>query len=155
MDIKLRARLSAYAKIDSVQTLNSELPSPYLKDSGAVLGVGDAGKYTLFPSVGVEDIENLFRNKESVSTVDKTEIDGLFDKKETAESVTKSEIDTLFMKKTTAEAVDKTEIDTLFQEDNEPETVDKETIDTLFENKTVPDENAGTVSFADIDSLFR
>ena len=132
MDIKLRARLSAYAKVDSIESLGTQLPSPDAMYSGAVLGVGDSGKYTLFPKIGTQDVDNLFQNMEEDRTVTKTEIDELFTDEEEPVAVTK------------------TDIDSLFKDEDEAEAVSKESIDTLFASNHTP----GTVSFSEIDSLF-
>lgn len=116
MDIKLRARLSAYSKIESISGLNSNTPVPDATAAGSVLGVNNSGKYTLFP------------------TVSHSAIDGLFADVVTDEIITKDEIDTLF------------------QEEKHEEPVTKDEIDTLFVEK---EQEISTVSFADIDSLFK
>ena len=154
MDIKLRARLSAYAKVDSIGHLQTFIPDPSTAKDGTVLGV-DTGKYTLFPSLDNNDIDNMFQES-NVTVVDKNQIDELFKEVEEPESVTKTEIDKLFDTKEEPETVDKTQIDTLFsEEEKEPESVTKEEIDDLFEESQRPTEDVGTVSFADIDKLFK
>ena len=116
MDIKLRARLSAYSKIESISGLNSNTPVPDATAAGSVLGVNNTGNYTLFP------------------TVTEAEIDKLFGDVGQDEVVTKEEIDTLFPEEPAVEeTVSKEQIDTLFPEE-EPEisTVSFADIDSLF-----------------------
>lgn len=87
MDIKLTARLSAYSKIDSLNSISNPTVTPEVID-------------TLFPqngysaSVTKKDIDNLFIEEESDKVVDKEQIDELFD--ETTRKVSYTEIDTLF-----------------------------------------------------------
>ena len=110
MDIKLRARLSAYSKVDSItNTCEHEY-------------------------VSEEQIDELFKNMDTPSSVTKTEIDELFQTVDEPESVSK------------------TEIDSLFANVNEPESVTKGQIDTLFKEEEQP---VASVSFKDIDSLFK
>lgn len=154
MDIKLRARLSAYARVDSIGHLQTFIPDPSTAKDGTVLGV-DTGKYTLFPSLDNNDIDNMFQES-NVTVVDKNQIDELFKEAKQPEFVTKTEIDKLFETEDDSETVDKTQIDSLFPEkENEPESVTKEEIDDLFGMSQKPDEDVGTVSFADIDKLFK
>lgn len=153
MDIKLRARLSAYAKVDSIGHLQTFIPDPSTAKDGTVLGV-DTGKYTLFPSLNNTDIDNMFQEP-NVTVVDKSQIDDLFKETTEPESVTKTEIDKLFEESEEPEAVDKTEIDSLFKEEEDPESVTKEEIDNLFDETEKPTEDVETVSFADIDKLFK
>lgn len=102
MDIKLRARLSAYTKIDSIENLNTSLPDPSLGNCGDVFGVGSNGEYTTYPSIRREDIDTLFASSTDAKPVEKDEIDTLF--KQTIEpeddvevgSVSFSDIDKLF-----------------------------------------------------------
>lgn len=97
MDIKLRARLSAYSKIESINSLNSNTPVPDATAAGNVLGVSNTGNYTLFPMVKSEDIDSLFTNTDTETIVSKEDIDSLFEKDNSEfESVTKDEIDSLF-----------------------------------------------------------
>ena len=140
MDIKIRAKLSAYSRISSVEGLKTNIPDPTVSEAGHVLGIGDTGKYTLFPSITTEDIDRLFQNEESDETVKKDEIDSLFSEEgsDDVESVTKDDIDSLFNDTTTSESVTKGEINNLFESD--PGVSSEETY--------------GTVSFAEIDSLF-
>ena len=78
MDIKLRARLSAYSKVESISGLNSNIPAPDVTAAGNVLGVNNSGNYTLFPSVSTPEIDNLFSDVGTNTTVTKEEIDTLF-----------------------------------------------------------------------------
>ena len=133
MDIKIRARLSAYSKIASVDGVSTSLPMVGVEDAGAVLGVSETGNYTIFPTVKNEKVDELFLGMDTERTVEK------------------SEIDTLFQDAPTVETVTKQEIDKLFGEQEEVDSVDKEDIDTLFNSEST----IGTVSFADIDSLFK
>lgn len=118
MDIKLRARLSAYSKIESISGLNSGVPVPEATDTGAVLGVSDTGKYTLFPTVKETEIDSLFSDAPTEETVSKEEIDSLFEgDKAVPEAVSKEEIDTLFENKkeeSNISTVSFADIDSLF-----------------------------------------
>lgn len=106
MDIKLRARLSAYSKIESVSAASSIIPDPDVTAAGHVVGVNDNGKYTLFPKIETSDIDNLFQDASITQDVTKEEIDSLFDKDNaptvypttdmSTMTVTKQEIDSLF-----------------------------------------------------------
>lgn len=153
MDIKLRARLSAYSKIESLEGLQNNIPVPDTGDYGSVLGVGDTGKYTLFPRISQEDMDSQLGTIGAPDTVTKDSIDNLFVTQEEPTAIDKATIDTLFGKEEEPEAVDKSTIDTLFTSTDEPDAVDKEEIDTLF--KKEPTETIGTVSYAEIDSLFK
>lgn len=118
MDIKLRARLSAYSKINSISDVNSNIPLPEASDAGNVLGVGDTGNYTLFPPITEGDIDILFTNQDENDTVTKEEIDTLFPETKEPETITKEEIDTLFPKNqganTEMKKVSYSDIDSLF-----------------------------------------
>ena len=96
MDIKLRARLSAYSKIESISGLNSNTPVPDATSAGSVLGVNNSGMYTLFPTVKQEDIDELFTDVIPDEVVSKEDIDTLFEETITDEPVSKEQIDTLF-----------------------------------------------------------
>jgi hypothetical protein len=136
MDIKLRARLSAYSKIESISGINSNIPDPDALKEGHVLGVGTDGKYTLFGKVTPEDIDGTFNTSTEPDVATKDEIDNLFEEDQgSTEAVTKEEIDSLFAS-----------VDTV-------DSATKEEIDELFGNTT--DTQVGTVSYADIDSLFK
>lgn len=132
MDIKIRARLSAYAKISSIEQLNTELPLVTPDDAGAVIGVSDDGKYTLYSKIKQEQIDEMFLGDDVTQTVEKEEIDTLFDDKDIT-SVSKSDIDRLF---------DDSDVDNSM-ENNANDT---------SENKG---DQIGVVSFSDIDSLFK
>lgn len=97
MDIKLRARLSAYSKIESINGLTSNTPVPDATAAGSVLGVNNSGNYTLFPTVSTAEIDNLFGDVGTDDIVTKEEIDTLFpDEQVKDEPVSKDQIDTLF-----------------------------------------------------------
>ena len=116
MDIKLRARLSAYSKIESLNGLNSNLPTTGESNQGDILGVNDKGQYTLYPKITHEAIDSLFTKDESDKVTTKEDIDGLF------------------------------------PEEEKEEVVSKEDINNLFEES---EDEIGTVSFSEIDSLFK
>ena len=101
MDIKLRARLSAYAKIESLSQLQTNLPDPDSMAAGYMLGVNNQGTYTLFPTVAAPEIDELFEDipaiKPEYETATKEHIDELFPEQSLNDSaVTKSDINTLF-----------------------------------------------------------
>ena len=97
MDIKLRARLSAYSKVSSIST---QIPLPESSDSGSVLGVNESGKYELYPRVSHESIDSLFTGQlDEPRVITKNEIDTLFENTDTdTKSVSRSQIDSLFSK---------------------------------------------------------
>lgn len=98
MDIKLRARLSAYSKIESINGLTSNTPVPDATAAGSVIGVNNSGNYTLFPTVSRAEIDNLFGDVGTDDVVTKDDIDTLFPEEEVRdEPVTKDQIDTLFI----------------------------------------------------------
>lgn len=133
MDIKLRARLSAYSKLESISGINNTIPTPDETRIGSVLGVGEDGKYQFFGKVTTEQIDNEFgAMPEKVTTHD--------------------EIDTLFPEDPDVDAVTKEDIDSLFESDKGTDSATKDDIDKLF---TPTDNKVGTVSYADIDSLFK
>lgn len=132
MDIKIRARLSAYSKISSIEQLNTELPLVTPDDAGAVLGVSGDGKYTLYSKIKQEHIDEMFLGSDVTQTVEKEEIDTLFEDKDIT-SVSKSDIDRLF---------DGSDVDNNTGNDTNGST----------ENNG---NQIGVVSFADIDSLFK
>ena len=98
MDIKLRARLSAYSKIESISGLNSNTPVPDATAAGSVLGVNKTGNYTLFPTVTESEIDSLFMDIIPDEIVTKEEIDTLFTEEEKPEvsTVSFADIDSLF-----------------------------------------------------------
>lgn len=89
MEIKLRARLSAYSKIDSIETLTNRIPSS---------AIDTLFKDTLEPSLVTKgDINTMFQNEEPDRVVDRNEIDGLFQyDTDIDRKVTYAEIDSLF-----------------------------------------------------------
>lgn len=113
MNIKLRARLSAYSKLSTESS--SSLPN-----------VED------FEGDGVVTVTNKKYAVQPVERITETDIDGMFGDTET--TVSKEQIDSLF----------------ITEPSDSYGTVSKDEIDTLFDN----DDEVGTVSFADIDSLF-
>lgn len=135
MDIKLRARLSAYSKIESLEGLQNNIPVPDNGDYGSIIGVGENGKYTLFSRITTEDI------------------DSQLDTTGAPDVVSKEAIDSLFTLQNESIIVDKADIDTLFTKSDEPDAVEKEEIDTLFKKES--NESIGTISYAEIDSLFK
>lgn len=91
MELKLRARLSAYSKVDSIGS--NSLPDPSTGNVGDVLGVGSSGGYELVPTVTTSDIDELFAETDSKATsITKDEIDSLFDDT----TVSLAQIDSLF-----------------------------------------------------------
>lgn len=68
------------------------------------------------------------------------------------EYVTEEQIDDLFEDMQEPISVTKSEIDTLFEEVDEPKSVSKKEIDKLF---TAPEQPVKSVSYSEIDSLFR
>lgn len=114
MDIKIRARLSAYSKIDS--NISSNLPSPGTGSVGAILGVGEGGNYELFQNVREPNIDTLFTENNEPTLVTKDTIDTLFESVDSDVSVPKDRIDTLFTNEDgdTISSVTYSAIDTLF-----------------------------------------
>ena len=115
MDIKIRARLSAYSKIDS--NISSNLPSPGTGSVGAIVGVGSDGTYTLFHNVDESNVDTLFTTTTQPSLVTKDTIDTLFVVEDKEPSVPKDQIDTLFTNEEgdTISSVSFSAIDTLFK----------------------------------------
>ena len=76
MNIKLKAKLSAYSKVDSI---GSEFPRPLPSDYGKLLGVGRDGSYELFGTTTAADMDELFEddNKKKKS-VNELLIDSMF-----------------------------------------------------------------------------
>ena len=109
MDIKLKARLSAYSKVDSI---NHECS---------------------IDSVTEPQIDELFKDMDMPQSVTKSEIDNLFVGEDKPESVSKSAIDSLFGETDEPESVTKDSIDTLFENtDDTIATVSFKEIDSLF-----------------------
>lgn len=77
MDIKLRARLRAYGKLDISQDY---LPHPTANDAGKFLGIGNDGTYTLFENATEEHIDDIINNNasENISDGKKSFIDSMF-----------------------------------------------------------------------------
>ena len=59
MDIKLRARLSAYSKVNNAD-FNNQIPIPTGDNKGDVLGVNNSGDYTFLDIVNTSYIDTLF-----------------------------------------------------------------------------------------------
>ena len=103
MEIKLRAKLSAYSKVNSISS-SCNVPVPDVVDSGSVLGVNDAGQYTFFKNTKQEDVDELFTNADLTTSVTNEEIDSLFENvvedptvpQESDQLVTKEDIDKSF-----------------------------------------------------------
>lgn len=114
MNIKLRARLAAYSKLNTYSS--DSLPNIEDFEGDGVVTVTDK-KYAVQP----------------VERITETDIDSMFGTTET--TVSKEQIDSLFFTQPT----------------DSYGTVSKDEIDTLFDDE---DNDVGTVSFADIDSLF-
>lgn len=97
MDIKLRARLSAYSKVTSIGS-SVDIPVPSASDAGTVLGVSESGDYKLFNRVSHEAIDSLFTGTiDRPRTVTKNEIDTLFEtNEENPQAVSHAMIDSLF-----------------------------------------------------------
>lgn len=107
MDIKLRARLSAYSKVDAIHS---------------------AHEY-----VSKDQIDTLFTDLDEPRSVTKDEIDLLFKETDSPVAVTKSDIDSLFTETEAPESITKNQIDSLFDEDNTViRTVSFKEIDSLF-----------------------
>ena len=107
MDIKLKARLSAYSKVDSLSCDHE-----YVTEG---------------------QIDELFQNMDEPSSVTKTEIDNLFTEIDEPESVSKTEIDKLFKNVDEPESVTKDQIDDLFVTQEQPvKSVSYKEIDSLF-----------------------
>ena len=73
MEIKLRAKLSAYSKVNS-----AGVPIPDVADSGSVLGVNEAGQYAFFRNTKQEDVDELFTDADLTTSVTKEDIHKLF-----------------------------------------------------------------------------
>lgn len=110
MDIKLRARLSAYSKVDSIST--GECAHEFITEP---------------------DIDKLFEDLDTPQSVKKDEIDNLFTEQEEPKSVSKDEIDKLFGTTDEPESVSKEDIDDLFVDGEDTVTsVSYSEIDSLF-----------------------
>lgn len=74
MDIKLRARLSAYSKVDAIRS-------------------DGCGTH---PTVSPSDVDTLFTSDSQPVIVSKNDVDTLFQEEETAPIVSATDIDSLF-----------------------------------------------------------
>lgn len=154
MDLKLRARLCAYSKIESIQGVNSELPLPDESNAGSMIGVGNNGNYTLIGKATQSDFDTQFGKVQETPVVPDKWIEDLFETPAPEDTVTKEEIDKLFPERIDeSDAITKDKIDSLFPSEEQDTTVDKEEIDDLFDEPS-SSQTSGTVSFAEIDSLF-
>lgn len=77
MDIKLRARLRAYGKLDISQDY---LPHPTKSDAGKFVGIDAEGNYTLFDNATEKHIDDIIKNNasENISEGKKSFIDSMF-----------------------------------------------------------------------------
>lgn len=87
MEIKLRARLAAYSRMDSIENIANRVPHK------AIDTLFDPKE--LDTIVSKEDINDLFIDAEPDRVVDKEEIDSLF-QLDNDRKVTYAEIDSLF-----------------------------------------------------------
>lgn len=85
-EIKLRARLSAYSKIESLQELNETLPDPDTLIPGSGIVVSPEGDYVPMTAVTNEEIDSLFNGNNEEDS----------EEEELPEAVTFAEIDSLF-----------------------------------------------------------
>lgn len=103
MNIKLRARLSAYSKIDSLASINSYIPEPELSEAGHIVTVGAKGEYKLMGTTSQSDIDTLFDVPKN-NIVSKDDIDSLFPVDLNKDDVVnKDQIDDLFNPTTPSE----------------------------------------------------
>jgi hypothetical protein len=120
MNIKLRARLSAYSKIDSLASVASYIPEPELTEAGHIVTVGSAGEYKLMSSTSPTDIDTLFEYTGD-KIVSKDDIDKLFPVSSSTNKVDKEQIDSLFgdgkkpPQQTSSNTVSYAQIDSLFK----------------------------------------
>ena len=91
MNIKLRARLTAYSKIETTTDTEPSIPDDTPESSGGIQGVNSSGDYTIYPSVTRDDIDSLFNYSD-------TDVDTLFldDSELDASTINRKEIDSLF-----------------------------------------------------------
>lgn len=85
-EIKLRARLSAYSKIESLQELNETLPDPDSLPAGSGIVVSPEGDYVPMTAVTTDEIDALFNANNEEDP----------EEEELPEAVTFAEIDSLF-----------------------------------------------------------
>lgn len=98
-EIKLRARLSAYSKIESLQQVGGGIPVPDVGEPGNSIVVSPEGNYVPMSAVTETDIDKLFMDVKDPETVTKEQIDTLFENEpvdKPAVAVTFAEIDSLF-----------------------------------------------------------
>lgn len=78
MNIKLRARLRAYGKLDISQDY---MPHPTKEDAGKFVGIDNEGNYTLFENATKEHIDDIINNTSDLDApeVKKSFIDSMFD----------------------------------------------------------------------------
>ena len=76
MDIKLRARLSAYSKLESASGV--ALPDPTSGSDGSVVGV-EQNQFMLFETIDRSQIDSLFTDIGQSTIVTKPEIDTIFE----------------------------------------------------------------------------
>ena len=89
MDIKLRARLAAYSKMESIQVLNQPSSIPIEAIDKLFVPTGSE-------IVSKGDIDSLFENHEPDLIVSNEQIDSLFEVTSDVRKVTYAEIDKLF-----------------------------------------------------------
>lgn len=77
MNIKINARLSAYSRLATTETI---LPNITPDDTGKILGVIENGQIGLFDNTSSSSIDALFdSNNTSTSSDKKSDIDSLFE----------------------------------------------------------------------------
>ena len=97
MDIRLRAKLSAYSKADlDINSSSESFPSIDSSNAGDIVGVNNLGDYTLFNSVENSMIDELFLDNTEAISVNKDKIDTLFEDDADIATVSKDAIDSLF-----------------------------------------------------------
>ena len=74
-DIKLRAKLRAYGKLDISQDY---LPHPTLDDAGKFLGIGTDGNYVLFDNATEDQIDEIINESDNIQSSKKSFIDSMF-----------------------------------------------------------------------------
>lgn len=74
-DIKLRAKLRAYGKLDISQ---NSLPHPTSADAGKFLGISTDGNYVLFDNATEAQIDEIINESDDVQSSKKSFIDSMF-----------------------------------------------------------------------------
>ena len=74
-DIKLRAKLRAYGKLDISQDY---VPHPTLEDAGKFLGIGTDGNYVLFDNATEDQIDEIINESDNIQSSKKSFIDSMF-----------------------------------------------------------------------------